>query len=77
MSKKKRELSNNEAIEQLDKRLQEMALIDFELFCKLLDVDKTKAFVCFEIQKKKSLKQIAIKLGVGKTAVYAIAKKCP
>lgn len=77
MAGKKRELQlSADALNELDRKIQELALIDFDLFCKTLGVDKTRAFVCFEIKKKKSLKQIAIRLGVGKTAVYAIAKKC-
>lgn len=78
MAKKKRELKlQTDALNQLDHQLQEMALMDFDLFCKTFGVDKTKAFVCFELKKKKSLTQIGIKLNIGKTAVFAIAKQCP
>lgn len=73
--KKKRELKPD-TLAELDKKIQELASQDFEAFCKLLNIDKTKAFVCFEIKNKKSLQQIGIKLGVGKGAVYAIAKNC-
>ena len=78
MGTKKRELkASPEIIQQIDKQLQELALMDFELFCKTFNVDKTKAYVCFELKKKKSLQQIGIKLNIGKTAVFAIAKDCP
>jgi len=78
MGIKKRELKiPADALIQLDIQLQELALLDFELFCKTFNIDKTKAFVCFELKKKKSLKQIGIKLNIGKTAVFAIAKDCP
>jgi hypothetical protein len=78
MGRKKRELRiSPENLNQLDHQLQELALMDFELFCKTFGIDKTKAFVCFEIQKKKSLTQIGMKLNIGKTAVFAIAKNCP
>jgi len=77
MAGKKRELKINEqAVQELDKRIQEMALLDFEAFCKMFNIDKSRAFVCFEIKKKKSLKQIGLRLGIGKSAVYAIAKDC-
>ena len=78
MGTKKRELkASPEVLQQIDQKLQELALMDFELFCKTFNVDKTKAYVCFELKKKKSLKQIGIKLNMGKTAVFAIAKDCP
>ena len=78
MGTKKRELkASPEVLQQIDQKLQELALMDFELFCKTFNVDKTKAYVCFELKKKKSLKQIGIKLNIGKTAVFAIAKDCP
>lgn len=78
MGIKKRELKiPADALIQLDIQLQELALLDFELFCKTFNIDKAKAFVCFELKKKKSLKQIGIKLNIGKTAVFAIAKDCP
>ena len=78
MGRKKRELkAGPELLNQLDHQLQELALMDFDLFCKTFNIDKTKAFVCFELKKKKSLKQIGIKLNIGKTAVFAIAKDCP
>lgn len=77
MARRKRELRLSEdALNNLDKQIQEMCLLDFELFCKTVGIDKTRAFVCFEIKKKKSLKQIGIKLGIGKTSVFAIAKDC-
>lgn len=75
MANKKRTL-DEKALKELDAKIQEMALLDFELFCKTFNIDKTRAFVCFELKKKKSLKQIGLKLGVGKTAVYAVAKDC-
>lgn len=67
---------NDNAVAELDKKIQEMFLLDFELACKTFNIDKTKAYVCFELKKKKSLKQIGIKLGVGKTAVWAVAQTC-
>lgn len=61
----------------LDKKLHEFALADFDLFCRLTGVNKTQAFVCFEIRKGLTYGQLAIKLDVGKSTVYAIAQKCP
>lgn len=75
MANRKRNL-DEKALKELDAKIQEMALLDFEAFCKMFNIDKTRAFVCFEISKKKSLKQIGLKLGIGKTAVYAVAKDC-
>lgn len=64
-------------LQELDRKLHEMALFNFELFCKTAGIDKQQAFVCFEFYKGKSLGQIAIQLNIGKTTVYAIAQKCP
>lgn len=75
MSKRQLNITTTAAAE-LDKQIQEMALLEFEKFCEMFNVDKCTAYVCFEIKKKKSLKQIGMKLGVGKNAVFAIAKKC-
>lgn len=76
MKKPKKELSSTD-LEELDKKLHELALLDFALFCKLAGVDKMQAFVCFELKRGKSYRQIGIKLSIGKNVVYAVAKKCP
>lgn len=73
----KRELNlNADATAELESKIQELALLDFEAFCKMFSIDKTKAYVCFEIKKKKSLQQIGLKLGVGRNAVWAVAQTC-
>jgi len=61
----------------LDKRLQELALLDFAYFCSLTEINKEKAIVCFERAKHKSFRQIANKLHISKSMVFDIAKKCP
>jgi hypothetical protein len=73
----KRAVIPQKDIQELDKKLQELAVTDFEVFCKLFGINKTQAFVCFEVHKKKSFGQIAIKLKLSRTAVYVYAKKCP
>lgn len=64
-------------LNELDRKLQELALLDFEHFCKLAGIDKQQAYVCFEIAKGKSIRQVGIKLRVAKSTVHLIAKKCP
>jgi hypothetical protein len=64
-------------LHELDRRIQEMCLLDFENFCKLAGVDKEQAYVCFEIAKGKSVRQVGIKLRLPKSTVHLIAKKCP
>lgn len=60
----------------LDHRLQELALLDFEYFCVLTKVDKRNAFVCIEKAGGKSLQQIANKLHIPKSTIRDIVKKC-
>jgi hypothetical protein len=73
----KRELNLPEKdLLELDKKVHELAVMNFELFCKLLAVNKEQAYVCFEIQKGKSYKQIGIKMKLAKQTVYLISKKC-
>lgn len=62
---------------ELDKRLQELALLDFSYFCTLTGVDKNKAVVCLERAKGKSFRQIAHKLHIAKSTIYDISKNCP
>lgn len=62
--------------DDLDKRLQELALINFEYFCVLTEVNKRKAFVCIEKAGGKSLQQIANKLHIPKSTIRDIVKKC-
>lgn len=76
MSKRKVELSGID-MNELDRKIQELALLDFEAFCKMAGVNKVQAFVCFEIAKGKSLQQVGIKLKIGKSTIHLISKKCP
>lgn len=76
MSKSRKLKLDEAAAKELDKKIQEIAIADFELFCKMFNIDKAKAYVCFEIKKKKSLQQIGIRLGIGRQGVWAIAKNC-
>lgn len=62
---------------EIDKKLQELFLLNFEAACKMAGVDKRQAFVCFEIAKGKSVRQVGIKLQLSKSTVHIIAKKCP
>lgn len=64
-------------LHELDRRIQEMCLTDFAAFCKLAGVDKNQAYVCFEIQKGKSIRQLGIKMRLPKSTVHLISKKCP
>ena len=68
---------SEQELNQIDRKLQEMALLNFEVFCHLAGVDKTQAVVCFEIQKGRSIRQVGIKLKLSKSTVHVIAKKCP
>ncbi len=61
----------------IDKRLQELALLDFSYFCTLTGVDKNKAVICLERAKGKSFRQIAHKLHIAKSTIYDISKNCP
>lgn len=60
----------------LDKKLQELALTEWELFCTLTGVDKTQAFVCLERQRGLSYQQIGNKLKISKQSVAERCKKC-
>lgn len=62
---------------EFENKIHEMALADFELFCKMAGINKKQLFVCFSIQKGLSLGQIGLKLKIGKSTVFAIAQKCP
>lgn len=64
-------------LKELDKKLQEMALVNFEVFCKMAGVDRTQAFVCFEIARGKSMRAIAMKIKIGKSTVHLIKNNCP
>ena len=64
-------------LHELDRRIQEMCLLDFENFCRLAGVDKEQVFVCFEIAKGKSIRQVSIKMRLPKSTVHLISKKCP
>lgn len=60
----------------LDKQLQNLAVLDFEKFCKLTAIDKVQVFICMEHQKGKSLQQIANRTKLSKTSVHNRCKKC-
>ncbi len=68
---------NQSGFDNLDRRLQELALLNFNYFCTLTEVNKEKAIVCFEVSKGKSFRQIANKLHISKSMVFKISKKCP
>lgn len=68
---------NRLGFDDIDKRLQELALLNFNYFCTLTEVNKEKVVVCFERSKGKSFRQIANKLHISKSMVFKISKKCP
>jgi len=68
---------HNLTFDNLDRRLQELALLNFTYFCTLTEVNKEKAIVCFERANGKTFRQIANKLRIGKSMVYKLSKKCP
>lgn len=70
-------LENKLTFNDLDRRLQELALLNFAYFCSLTEINKEKAIVCFERAKHKSFRQIANKLHISKSMVYKLSKKCP
>jgi len=67
---------NDDKLKDLDKKLQELALTDFNQFCQLTGVDKIKAFVCIERAKGLTFQQIANKLGVSRQTIWKRCKKC-
>jgi len=68
-------LSKNKE-QELDKKLVELAVTNFEEFCLIASVDKIQAYVCIEKSKGKSSGTIAITLGVSPQAVDKRYKKC-
>jgi DNA-binding NarL/FixJ family response regulator len=62
---------------EFENKIHELALADFELFCKMAGINKRQLFICFSLQKGLSLGQIGLKLKIGKSTVFAIAQKCP
>ena len=77
MARKKAPQLSQIDLHELDRRIQELCLLDFEAFCTMAGVDRNQAFVCFEIAKGKSVRQIGIKMRLPKSTVHFIAKKCP
>lgn len=63
--------------DDLDTKLQEVAVKDFSLFCEITGVDKTQAYTCLEKAKGKSIRQIANKLRISKGQAESRCKKCP
>lgn len=68
-------LSKNK-IQEMDKKLIELAANDFEQFCIISGVDKTQAYVCMERGKGKSNGVIAQSLKISRQAVSNRAKRC-
>lgn len=62
--------------DDIDRRLQELAVTDFALFCEVANVDKKKIIVCMDRSEGKSLQQIANKYGIPKATVQSICEKC-
>lgn len=61
----------------LDVQLQNLALLDWPTFCKLIGPDNiTNAKICILRRKGKSLNQIAINLSVTKRKVEVNCGKC-
>lgn len=62
--------------EEIDRRLQELAVTDFALFCEIANIDKKKIIVCMDRMAGKSLQQIANKYDIPKSTIQDICKKC-
>ena len=60
-----------------ERKLMEIAINDFEEFCRLGGANIERAFICIELGKGKSLQQIATKLGIHKSKVARRKTKCP
>jgi hypothetical protein len=68
---------SDHTLEKLDKRLLDIALNNFELFCLIAGVDKERAFICLEKRGGKSVRQIQIATGIPRSTIGSICKKCP
>jgi len=69
-------LSEN-IIEELDKRLLNLALKDFEGFCLVAGVDKERAYICLAKKAGKSIRTIHNTTGIPRSTIGDICKKCP
>jgi hypothetical protein len=67
---------STEKEKELDKQLIELAMSDFEYFCKITSADKEQAYLCMAKQAGKSHQQIANQLGISKQAVAKRWQKC-
>ncbi len=66
---------SNEAREQINKELLEMALANFTEFCRLMNFDETRAQICLLKSKGKSYGQIANALGKSRDHVIGVFKR--
>ena len=67
---------SKDKLKELDKKLIDIALVDFEKFSKIARVDKVQAYVCIERANGKSYAQIATVLDIKRESVFDRAKKC-
>jgi len=63
-------------ISDLDKQLQELAVLDFQKFCRITNIDKVQVFICLERKKGRSMQYIANKAKMAKSTVINRCKKC-
>lgn len=54
----------------------QIAIQDFNKFCKMSGVNMNQLKVCIERERGLSLQQIANKLEIGKDTVYAMTNRC-
>lgn len=54
----------------------QIAIQDFNKFCKMSGVNMNQLKVCIERERGLSLQQIANKLKIGKDTVYAMTNRC-
>jgi hypothetical protein len=55
---------------------QQLALTDFELFCRYAQVDKLQLYICTERRKGKSYGTLALQTGISRQAVAQRCKRC-
>ena len=67
---------SEDSLEKLDRKLLEMALLDFERFCKIGKIDRTQAYICLELERGKSNGEIGAKLGKRRQTIAERGKRC-
>jgi len=64
-------------LKELDRKLQELALTNWQEFTKIIQLDREKLYICIQRSKGKTLRQIANELKVTKKKVeYTCNTSC-